>query len=176
MVTIFARGRDGEPKKEYMEEVAKATQEAIYNKTGELYPLETKKDIRKLYRLSVPWALERDEKTGICTFRENSLKDEIDDANVDIKMEVGFLGAWFFGDMFGMMASASPATGGAISPEAMEVGGALMTLLVVPLAAWVRTNLKMIKDEKLLAVLNPPKAEEKLDGSPQRGAETFSEG
>ena len=159
-----------------MEEVAKATQEAIYNKTGELYPLETKKDIKKLYKMSVPWALDRDEKTGICTFSEESLKDEIDYAEGDIKIEFGFLCAWFLGDMFGMMASASPATGGAISPEAIEVGGALMTLLVVPLAAWVRTNLKMIKAEKLLNVLNPPKANDQLDSSPQKGVETLHEG
>ncbi|MCL4388519.1 MAG: hypothetical protein M1564_02405 [Candidatus Marsarchaeota archaeon] len=177
MGTIFVLGRNGEPKKEYMEEVAKAAQEAIYNKTGELYPLETKKDIKKLYKMSVPWALDRDEKTGICTFSEERLKDEIGYAKEGMGILGGLSAAFFTGDIFGMMASSSPATGGAISPEALKIGGALLTLLAVPIAAAWHSSRVVAKIEKLLKVLNPEdKAKEQLDGSPQRGAETFSEG
>ena len=174
MSSTFSREKDTESKEEYMKRVAEATQEAIYNKTGVLYPLETKRNIRKLYRLSVPWLLTRDEKTNKYTFDEQRLKDKIYDANVDIKMEAAFGGAFLFGDVFGMMASASPVTG-AVNPVAMEVGGALMTLLVVPMAAYFRSFMIRSKFERLLYALIPPeKTNEPLDDSPQKGVETFN--
>lgn len=175
MSSTFSREKDTESKEEYMKRVAEATQEAIYNKTGELYPLETKKDVKKLYKMSLPWLLTRDEKTNKYTFDEQRLKDEIYDAKGDIKMEGAFAGAFFFGDVFGMMASASPVTG-AMNPVAMEAGGALLTILAVPIIAWVRSTTVIAKAEKLLKVLNTPKANDLLDSSPQKGTETFSQG
>ena len=177
MVSRSIDREPGETKEEYREKIAKITQEAIYNKTGELVPLEGKKDIRKLYKLSNTWYLELDKDKDTYKYDESRLRYLVGDKKGDIKLLGYFSMAWFAGDIAAMAASTSPATG-AMSIEALQYGGALLSLLVVPTALWIRSSIIKARTEKLLTLLTPKpdKAEGQLDESPQNGAETLAQG
>ena len=160
----------------YKENVAEHTKQAIYNKTGILFPAETKKEIRKLYKMSVPAALHFDEKTKSWNYNLNDLEDAAESEKSLIDQAGVGAAAWFLGDAIGMVVSSSPTAG--ISPETFAIGGALMSVLAVPMLIGVTSFMYKRKAEKLRDFLtaNQRKLNHNLPRNRQMGSETLMEG